>query len=58
MDHFWNIPFFNSIEEAETGGWPIFWPTWVAGAQGGAGDGPAGEAEMDWCGVRACGSGP
>ena len=31
---------------------------WVAGAQGGAGDGPAGEAEMDWCGVRACGSGP
>lgn len=35
MDHFWNIPFFNSTEEAETGGWPIFWPTWVAGAQGG-----------------------
>ena len=33
MDPFWNIPF--STEEAETGGWPIFWPSQVAGAQGG-----------------------
>ena len=26
----------------------------MAGTQGEAGDGSAGRAEVDWCGVRAC----
>lgn len=46
MDHFWNIPFFDSVEGAETGGWPIFWSGQVAGAQW----------EMEVCCTLYCGS--